>query len=317
MLIGEYAVLDGGDAVVAAVDCYAEARLVATATASTPFISAALAHGRELLLRLGRPLPAGAPVVDTDGFSRNGRKLGLGSSAAATVAALGALCHEAGVELSAPAERGLLYEAARRAHDAAQGVSGSGADVLAATWGGLRTLRGSAVSNLSEARGPAPGDTLPLPAPLELRFVATSRSASTAELVARYRAVGAAASSARERMAEAARRFVQACHSGTAGEVLAAVAQAQAAFHALARALCRDLFTPEHQAIAAAAERVGGVAKPSGAGGGDLAVVFLPSAAAAESLTKYLLLEEGPQLVPLPFRISPYGVHVVPVPEKP
>ena len=43
MLIGEYAVLDGAPAVVAAVGCYARARLADVPPAS-PFISAALAH---------------------------------------------------------------------------------------------------------------------------------------------------------------------------------------------------------------------------------------------------------------------------------
>jgi mevalonate kinase len=297
MLCGEYAVLDGGTAVVAAIDCYAEARLDRQATASSPFIAAALREAGLLLGELGESLPPGAPVVDTSAFSRDGRKLGLGSSAAATVAAVGAILREAGLELAEPDNLLALHQAARQAHDAAQGVTGSGADILAAVFGGLLVLNDV---RLSEREEP-----LLLPAPLALRLVGTSRSASTAELVSRYRTVGAAAYLGRDRMKVAGRHFVDACRAGAAGEVLAAVEEAYEAFLALGAALGRDLITADHREIAAIAKRLGGVAKPSGAGGGDLAVIFLPDAQAASALPAKLPLP----LPLLPYRLSSKGVH--------
>lgn len=309
MLIGEYAVLDGAQAVVAAIDCYAVARLQLECEApASPFIAAALTEARSELLRLGRPISAnaGLPVVDTEAFSREGRKLGLGSSAAATVAAVGALFHAAGVDLTDAEHRAALHSAARRAHDAAQGVAGSGADVQAAVFGGMRTVQAGARS----------AETLQLPAPLELRLVATSQSASTAELVACYRAAGAGATPGRAAMAQASQRFVAACRAGAASAVLEAIAEAEAAFLALGRALGRDLCTAEHRLIAEAARRAGGVAKPSGAGGGDLAVAFLPDARAADALAQDLSARaEDPQspyarVALLPLRISSQGVQI-------
>ena len=294
MLVGEYAVLDGGPAVVAAVDCYARAELDLTARqrdSASPFVLQAEAEAQAELLRRGLSA-SGLPVVDSNAFSRNGRKLGLGSSAAVTVAAVAALFDAAGIDLEVAANRGALHGAARRAHDTAQGVAGSGADILASVFGGLRTLN----SDGDETRG------LSLPPGIALRLVATSTSASTAELVKRYRAVGPVAAQARSRLAESARRFINACRDGSAEALLSAVAAAQEAFLALGRALDRDLVTDEHRAIAVAAARVQGVAKPSGAGGGDLAVVFLPSAQVAAF---------DRELSPLPFSVSARGAHVI------
>lgn len=306
MLIGEYAVLDGAPAVVAAVDRFAVARLCPGAEPGSPFIEAALRAARALLAELGREL-AGAlptPVVDTESFSLNGQKLGVGSSASATVAAVGALLAAAGLDLDDAAVRARVLASAVAAHDAAQGVRGSGADVVAATWGGVCTLN-----------HPGPGtqwqaDFRPQqrPLPVEVRFVATPTSVSTAGLVQRCREVGAAAHPALLHMTDAAQRFIAAWTAGSAAALLAAVSQAYEAYEQLGQAMERALVTPEHAAIAAAARRAGGVAKPSGAGGGDLAVVFLPDAEAATALAR--TLPDG--LPMLPMAISSRGLHAAP-----
>lgn len=307
MLIGEYAVLDGSSAVVAAVNRYAVAQLHENASPASDFIRAALEQARIELLSLGPSAPSAVPVVDTTAFAPNGRKLGLGSSAAATVAALGALFVAAGRDLLPAAHLIALHRAARRAHDIAQGEPGSGADVLASTFGGLRALenRGAALDHCP--------DELQLPAPLQLRFIATGRSASTAALIKRYRSVGAAADSGRARMGQAAKRFLQACRMAAPGEILEAVAEAQSAFRVLQEALNCELLTAEHMAIADLAKQVGGVAKPSGAGGGDLAVVFLPDLKAAAALEQRLVANSSPvyaELELLPLQISLAGCHV-------
>lgn len=298
MLIGEYAVLDGGPAVVAAVDCYAVAQLEPAAASVSPFIAAAQAEAGVALGQLGQVAPAGVPVVDTSAFSLAGRKLGLGSSAAATVAAVGVLFAAAGLDPEAAEVQRLVHLAARRAHDQAQGVAGSGADVLASSLGGLRALNDS-------------GAGVALPAPMELRFVATSRSASTAELIGLYRSRKAAAEPARQRMADAARQFLGGCRAQDVGAVLAAVREALAAFQELGEALGCELATGEHLAVAAAAERAGGVAKPSGAGGGDLAVAFFPDPDAAGRFAAELAEPGADGLVLLPQRLSLRGVHLL------
>jgi phosphomevalonate kinase len=297
MLVGEYAVLGGSPSVVAAVDCYAVARML-PAEPGSPFIASALVEAAAALAELGvtgRP-PAGlVPVVDTQSFSVGGRKLGVGSSAAATVAAVGAILDAAGVELESAAVHRLVQQAATRAHDAAQGVRGSGADVLAATFGGLCVLN---------ATGPGSIDHRP-PLPAELRFVATTTSVSTAALVGRYREIGAAAHAPTAALQQAAERFLAAWAAGDGGALLAAVAEAYAGYEALGAAMDRELVTADHARIAAAARAVGGVAKPSGAGGGDLAVVFLPDDKAVAALAQTLPIE----LPLLDLKVSPRGLH--------
>lgn len=303
MLIGEYAVLDGAKAVVAAVDCYAIATLALptqVAAQRSPFVATALVEARSELERLGQTVLDCVPIIDTSAFQRGGKKLGLGSSAAATVACVGALFAAAGLDLDDTAVRAALHRAARRAHDGAQGTAGSGADVLAATFGSLQVLH--------DAASTGPDAMLRLPPAIALRFIATTDSASTPALISRYRSAGAAVHAARERMSQAAARFIAACRKDEAGAVLAAVSEAESAFMALGAAMGCELVTAEHRAIAEAARRVGGVAKPSGAGGGDLAVVFLPDRAAAQALDALLL--------PLPLQISQRGVHLGSILEK-
>jgi len=85
-LAGEYAVLAGGTAVVAAVDRRAVARFVPRAAPSSPLIAEAVKAVHQHCEVHALPLVDGAPEVDSSALNENGRKLGLGSSAAATVA---------------------------------------------------------------------------------------------------------------------------------------------------------------------------------------------------------------------------------------
>src|SRR5438067_1243374 len=96
MLFGEYAVLEGAPALLAA--CPPSA-----------------------------PLHVDSSALTADGAG--GRKLGLGSSAAVTVAVFG----EQRQDLS----RIERWRTCRAAHDRAQGHPGSGADIAAALWGGI------------------------------------------------------------------------------------------------------------------------------------------------------------------------------------
>lgn len=304
MLIGEYAVLDGAPALVAAVTCFARARLLPAGGApASPFITEAMARAAAALREIEAP-PAGAwaagvpvPLVDTEDFLHDGHKLGVGSSAAATVAAVGALFAAAGLEVAG--HRPAIARAAGLAHDAAQGVRGSGADVLAAAYGGVRALHAAAPD---EGRRPLP---------VRLCFVATCRSASTAALVARFRAAGPLAAPAVREMAAAAEGFLSAWRAGDAQAMLGAAERAFEAYLLLGAALGEALVTEEHALIHRAARAVGGAAKPSGAGGGDLAVVFLPAATDEEEahLKEALGRHLPAALRPLSLRISPLGVH--------
>lgn len=302
MLIGEYAVLDGSAAVVAAIDSYAQAALRPADGPPSPFVHAAHREAAATLAQLGRALPEAWGLqaeVDTSAFSHGGHKLGLGSSAAVTVATVGCCFAAAGLAIENAEIQGLIAATAQRAHDAAQGVRGSGADILAATWGGLRRL--------GDLRGAPTAEPprLELPSGLVLRLVGTSESASTAQLVGRYRSAGSAVSAARQILAQAAAEFVAGCQDGDAARVLSAVSAAAAGYRELGAVLDYPLLTAEHAAIVEAARRVGGAAKPSGAGGGDLAVALLPGGAAAQAFAAELPAD----LALLPLQISARGIH--------
>jgi phosphomevalonate kinase len=172
VLSGAYVVLDGAPGVVAAVDRYA----VADTDEPADFI------GDELRAAFG---DAAVPRVDTSSMRAHGRKLGLGSSAAAVVAALGARRLAASPPPALDgALRAAVCLAAYEAHRRAQG-GGSGIDVVAAAFGGVR------VCEVQEG-GPPRHHELSLSGGLQIEVWACPGSASTAALLGPVRALRAA-----------------------------------------------------------------------------------------------------------------------------
>ncbi|MCC7112720.1 MAG: hypothetical protein IT382_25740 [Deltaproteobacteria bacterium] len=259
VLCGEYAVLLGHPAVVAAVDVRARARL--GAGPSAPLIAAVMQTARARGL-----VSPGDGVVDTNAFSAGGRKLGLGSSAAAATAAAALVVQEARGAL----ELELVWQIARDAHRAFQG-GGSGIDVAASCFGGL--------VRFSQRERPVPAP--PLPASLEVLVVDTGSSTSTQGFVDRVLAHPDRAAYL-EPIAAATGSFLDACAQGDAAELLAAVERACAGMAALGAETGVDIVSEPHARIAALAASCGGAAKPSGAGGGDVALAFVPRARSEE-----------------------------------
>ena len=85
--------------------------------------------------------------------------------------------------------------------------------------------------------------------------------------------------------------------------LLAAVEGSQQRLRPSGEVLDAKLLTDEHLRIAEVARKVGGAAKPSGAGGGDLVVVFLPSVEAQNRFEA--------EIEVLSIGESPIGLHVV------
>ncbi len=295
MLVGEYIVLDGGPAVVAAMNCYAKATMGdASEGRPSPFIEAAISLTQSVLEQKGIPRMRYLPRVDTNAFFEGLQKLGLGSSAAATVAVIGAMFHAAGLSLSSASVCSEIQHVAFKAHQLAQGMVGSGADITAATWGGIQVLNSLIQPQTS--------------LPLRFRLVATPTSASTPLLIHKYRKAGDGTKSACVLLTRAAETFLEYWQEQHPPGLLSSIDMAYEGYLALGAALSVPLITEHHKQIHALAKSVGGAAKPSGAGGGDIAIVFFPSSSAevefAEQLPPFLSL--------LPFEISPLGVHTVP-----
>ncbi len=250
VLLGEYAVLDGAPAVVAALDrgvsCTvtpADAVEIDT-PADDRFARAALSQAEAPPARYTFQ-DWNPPATET--------KAGLGGSAAAAVVAVLA----ARALRGAPTDAASLFADALAAHRDVQG-SGSGIDVAASAFGGVSRFEGGAIT--------------PLPVPPHLVVVWSGQSARTGPRVQRYlawngRAAFVAASTA--------------CVARFAEAPIDALADARRHLEAMAEAAGLDYRTPALDRIAAFAAERGGAAKPSGAGGGDVAVALLPDPEAA------------------------------------
>jgi phosphomevalonate kinase len=277
-LAGEYAVLHGGTAVIAAVDRRAVARFVPGGSPATPLIAEAVKAVQEERELRGLAVLEGAPDVDSSALIESGQKLGLGSSAAAVVAAVGALLEVEGRSLDEA--RSLVLVLALRAHRAAQGGRGSGGDVAAAVFGGVITY----------AR---PGGEKPALRPLRSALPAelvVFRAGGPVATVDHLRAVGHLAERdpkthdrCLREIADAADEFIVAYESGDAEALVNAVDRSHLALDALGRAAELQIVTPRLALASTLARELGGAAKPSGAGGGDVGVAFFSDPTSAES----------------------------------
>jgi phosphomevalonate kinase len=227
----------------------------------------------------------GVRISFEDDLSHGGRKLGLGGSAAASVLAVRAVCALAGRR---GGEEEILALAAA-AHWAEQGGSGSGADVAAAALGGILEVRSRIAWQSAEEVMVLPADRIAASRPLEVRRVAappelrlllvdTGAPANTRFLVREVRvfARGAAARwQARAGEISAAEGELRdALESRDAQSALDAVRRGAAAMAALGEDAGVPIVTPELAKACALASAAGAAGKPSGAGGGDCAVVL-------------------------------------------
>lgn len=255
VLSGAYAVLAGAPAIVSAVSRYVSADTARAATFVTDEVRAALAADEQ------------APWFDASELREDGRKLGLGSSAAILVASLFALEQARSPGDGSPQQLARVLARALDAHRQAQG-GGSGVDVAASTWGGTLVYQ----------LGPRGASSRPveLPAALQFEVWTCPTSASTRDLLA---AVARLAQLSPERHARWLGAQILAAHQAAlsvenqdAPALLAALRAQQRALLGLGSAAGVPIVTPELAALAPRAEEEGGVLLPAGAGGGDIAL---------------------------------------------
>ena len=298
-LAGEYAVLDPGrPALVVGIDW----KMHAVAEPGAPGLQ--ILHRPSGLLWDGGQAPAelrfaaraallamafcgkrgGVRISFEDDLSHDGRKLGLGGSAAASVLAVRAVCALA----DRPAGEDEILALAAAAHWAEQGGSGSGADVAAAALGGILEVRSRIVWQSAEEVMALPGERVAASRPLDVRRLAippelrlllvdTGAPANTRSLVREVRAFARGAPArwqARAGEISAAEgKLRDALESCDAQSALDAVRRGAAAMAALGEDAGVPIATPELAKACALASAAGAAGKPSGAGGGDCAVV--------------------------------------------
>jgi len=297
-LAGEYGVLEGGTSVVAAVNRVAVGEFIPELDAGSPLVAQAVKTTLAALGEKGSALPAGSVWIDTGAFSASGeadegggvRKLGLGSSAATAACAVGAVMEMAGLPVAA--NRDLAFSLAESAHRAWQGGAGSGADVAAAVYGGVLqfTRPGGGTPVVRSIAGGL--DTLQLvvfssPTAISTTSQIRSMRAFAEREPARYDGMLAP-------VREAAERFVQSLAARHPRETIAALRAAGLALTSLGEAAAVPIVTPPFARAAAIAAELGGGAKPSGAGGGDVGVALFADREAALTFIQRISEERSP-----------------------
>jgi phosphomevalonate kinase len=264
LLCGEYAVLEGAPAVVAAVD----RRVIVTWSED----SVRMPREVEATLRLTRADLGAVPrslIVDASDLHQDRVKLGLGSSAAAASATAGAVFATRGRDLGDAETLQEAFACALEGH-ASIAPQGSGVDVAASIFGGF--LRFSRTGDDIQTRA------LRCPDDLVIRLVWTGHAARTSELLDKVDAlrrddpVGYGA--CMDRLSEVSHRFASAFENGEAAQVIAEAGAYSAAMGVLGEAAAAPILDARLGRAAELAGRFSGRAKPCGAGGGDVAVAF-------------------------------------------
>ena len=253
VLSGEYAVLDGEPAICMAVN----RRAMATVGDSPDGRCRVATPGREfsngekfhIVEAVCGSRPELAIELDTRAFAEDGKKLGIGSSAALTAALVAALGGE-------------VYADALAAHRRLQGGAGSGVDVATSVHGGLVEYRMSDASVVS----------LDWPRDLAIRFIWTGVATSTKAKLDRLAA--SSGGSSRSALMLAAADMADAWRSGEAARVLATYIPYIGALRQFSIDHDLGIFDAGHEALTDAASRAGLVYKPAGAGGGDIGTLL-------------------------------------------
>lgn len=324
MLVGEYAVLDGAPAIVAACGVRARANVIAIAGHESQFFDAASGQAfffaiddqaglqwidsgpgsngtileaviaacleHSLLFSDG---PAFRVSMNTDEFFRQRdqewTKLGLGSSSAVLVALVGALCAELKVKMTTAQLLKVCYGAHRRF----QGGAGSGADIASAVYGRVVQIRPTADAP-EVICGDWPGGLQALP-------VWSGQSASTPELLKRFESFRNDNPDDyrhhRGRLKALAEQSCAAWSEQSIIDILNSISSYDDALRALDADGLIGIDTDSHKQLREIAEGHGAVYKISGAGGGDFGIALSDSERVLDELReeyqkqKFLLLE--------------------------
>jgi phosphomevalonate kinase len=278
MIAGEYAVLEGAEAVVAAVDRRVQLTLDPTRTREQagevpPEVAGARAVAER---RLGAV--DGAMALDVSALRSGDRKLGLGSSSAAAAAAAGAVYAAHERDTTDPAVRQELLRDALEGHETVA-PQGSGADVAAAVLGGFVRFRRDAGGLRTSA--------IAWPDGARLLVAWTGKAVRTSDMVAKVRALQASdPDTYQHRMgtiADAATALITAMEKNDVPALIRGFDAHADAMGGLGRASGAPIIDDTSEQIQRLARDAGGAAKPSGAGGGDVVLAVFPDRGTEEA----------------------------------
>lgn len=332
VLWGEYAVLVGARAGVLAVDRYASCRLTpasdtnwqlstrgftsdpcrvplswfATEHAPAPSHPGALlwhaARANNWVPEQGGQLELDSsafyqqvPRPKTAGDVQQEAKLGLGSSAAICTA-LTYLCASLKYSEGIKASKLLIFPVALAAHRAAQQGAGSGIDVAASSFGGLRSFSIGAPDRSEEPST----QTVEWPQTLHWRAFWTGSPASTTNHLKRFDAWRAKGNTAAlDNLVAASEECSQQLDLTTLGQYVAALRE----FDARSKV---GVYRQGHGDLHKLAADFGVIYKPCGAGGGDLGIAIADDPA---QLQAFAAAAAANQIVQIPIEMANHGVR--------
>ena len=208
--------------------------------------------------------PSLSLLIDTQEFfdEASGLKLGLGSSAAVSVALTAAL-------QSFSAAGNDSARLAMDAHGRFQGGHGSGVDVAASLQGGVIEYR----------RAAAESRQVGWPGNLEYRFLWSGQSAATTEKLARLRGRrgGDARDESMKRLSDAAEIVASAWPREDSRQIMDSLREYIDALRQFSVDLDLGIFDAGHEQLVDLAADIGMIYKPCGAGGGDIGVAIAAS----------------------------------------
>lgn len=277
MIAGEYSVLFGGKSLVAACNNYqAIAKFKASskwsffARTNASYINhnehKLFVAAQKAALNLGITPKVGAYYLDTSVFynPQSKNKLGLGSSAAGTTALSKLFLAQAGVE-----DRQTLLRLALAAHKNFSGEIGSGADIAAATY---ETL----IEFYNTPQGPhiKPIELSWWPASI---WIDTGRPQNTRTFVAQVLSTAQKDPAFIKQFVEESNFYCSELQASKSPEqTVLLITNLYILLKKLSLRCKLNIISAEHRAIHELALSLGGSAKPSGAGGGDLSIAWVP-----------------------------------------
>jgi phosphomevalonate kinase len=309
IVAGEYAVLDGAPAICLAVNRRAQVSLRSCTekhhTISAPGFSAHAGRFKSiddsakqypLLAAVWQELQIETPdflniVLDSSGFSdAQSGKVGIGSSAALTVALTAALAHY----YRLAGERLDIRSTAMAAHRRLQGAAGSGADIACSFAGGIIEYR----------MGENVSAKLDWPAGLNYALLWSGVPANTAVQLDKLGAAGAQES--RSELGECAKAVAQAWNTSPS-RLLSKLREYTATLRRFDVDHRLGIFDAGHAVLADTAESSEVVYKPCGAGGGDLGIAISSDESA---LTAFVDIARKQKFKLLKLTVEPRGIVV-------
>ncbi|GAA5521379.1 hypothetical protein LQ318_06500 [Aliifodinibius salicampi] len=234
--------------------------------------------------KLDKNVPAFDISIDTADFFHpiSGKKMGLGSSAALTVALLSAIEELLNSTFSSTD----FFQKALHAHRYAQGKIGSGVDIAASSTGGIIQYR---MPELIEGTNEEI-QQVHWPNDLYMLSIWTDKSVSTRTMVRKMRTFRmketAMYKGIMNEMADLSEAGCRAFRLGNTKKFLDVIE----AFGNIERKLTNhskaDIFSSVHEQIAKIVINKGGYYKPSGAGGGDIGTAFCRSSETCKSISE-------------------------------